>query len=136
MSNPQERLNYDPDTYDYVIPQTYITVRHVVSLIKSGWTWSMILESHKDLDEEGLRSAVLSYVKNILDTNVSKRVCPPKMNHVVNLETQEIEELATACDYLRNKAARSDNFQKSDIEIYTNLSSKLNNVLDESARNL
>ncbi|MBX6312749.1 MAG: DUF433 domain-containing protein [Isosphaeraceae bacterium] len=43
-----------------VVRGTWITVRHVVSLVIDGWTWADILRAHPELTEDDIR-ACLTY---------------------------------------------------------------------------
>ena len=56
------RLSFDPNISEDspVVRGTWVTVNHVISLIVDGWTWTDILRSHPELNEEDIR-ACLSY---------------------------------------------------------------------------
>jgi uncharacterized protein (DUF433 family) len=56
------RLGFDHDVSESspIVRGTWVTVRHVVSLVVDGWTWSDILRTHPELTEDDIR-ACLTY---------------------------------------------------------------------------
>jgi uncharacterized protein (DUF433 family) len=56
----QDRLVFDEEVSDSspVVKGTWVTVRHVVSLIVDGWTWSDILRTHPELTEDDVRTCL------------------------------------------------------------------------------
>lgn len=58
----QERLVLDPKVSEVspVIRGTWITVRHIITLIVDGWSWEEILRTHPEVTEPDIR-ACLTY---------------------------------------------------------------------------
>ena len=56
----QERLVFDENVSDSspVVKGTWVTVRHVVSLIVDGWTWTDVLRTHPELTEDDVRTCL------------------------------------------------------------------------------
>ena len=53
----QDRLVFDVNVSDSspVVKGTWVTVRHIVSMIVDGWFWSDILRTHPELTEDDVR---------------------------------------------------------------------------------
>lgn len=60
----QDRLVFDPNISEDspVVRGTWVTAKHIVSLIVDGWTWSDILRTHPELVQDDIRSC-LSYAQ-------------------------------------------------------------------------
>ena len=56
----QDRLVFDLDVSDSspVVKGTWVTVRHIVSMIVDGWLWSDILRTHPELVEDDIRTCL------------------------------------------------------------------------------
>jgi uncharacterized protein (DUF433 family)/predicted kinase len=56
----EPRLVSDPDGSEDspVIRGTWVTVRHIVSLIVDGWSWSDILRTHPEMTEDDIRACL------------------------------------------------------------------------------
>jgi uncharacterized protein (DUF433 family) len=56
----QDRLVFDFSVSETspVVKGTWVTVRHVVSLIVDGWAWSDILRTHPELTEDDVRTCL------------------------------------------------------------------------------
>lgn len=56
----QDRLVFDENVSETspVVKGTWVTVRHVVSLIVDGWAWSDVLRTHPELTEDDIRTCL------------------------------------------------------------------------------
>ena len=63
--NGSGRLSFDPNISEEspVVRGTWITVNHVVSLIVDGWTWTDILRSHPEMNEDDIRACLAYHVQ-------------------------------------------------------------------------
>jgi uncharacterized protein (DUF433 family) len=54
------RLVFDPNVSEHspVVKGTWVTVSQVVSLIVDGWSWSDILRTHPELNEDDIRTCL------------------------------------------------------------------------------
>lgn len=50
-----------------VVRGTWITVNHIISLVVDGWTWTDILRSHPELNEDDLRACLAYHVQEERD---------------------------------------------------------------------
>lgn len=55
-----ERLDWDPAVSDQspVIKGTWITVSQVMGLLREGWSWSDILRTHPEMNEDDLKACL------------------------------------------------------------------------------
>ena len=71
--------NERSDTGSPLVVGTWISAAHVVSLIVEGWSWSDVLRTHPELDEDDIRACLAFTVEHDEPTPVPEPVPAPTL---------------------------------------------------------